>query len=318
MYDLIIIGSGPAGLTAGIYASCYRLKHLIIGQNFGGQLNLATHILNYPGFINISGQELVEKIVNQAKTVGCQLLKQEVISLRQIQPQGFEVQTKDNHYYSAQAVILATGTERKKLNVPGELKYTGKGVYYCAICQPSVYQNKNIVVVGGGNSAFQTAAQLIDQVKKLILLIRSTRIVAEPIWVEKIQNHPKVKILFNTQIQEIKGEELIKEIVINEDGQVKILSVDALFVEIGGVPGTALVLPLGIKIDQKGFLEVDHKLQTSIPGIFAAGDIVGDELSLEQAATAIGLGARAAASAYLYLKKQKAPVVWGEAEIRRN
>ncbi len=318
MYDLIIIGAGPAGLTAALYASCYRLTCLVIGQILGGQLTLATHLLNYPGFISITGEELVDRLLNQIKANQVKLLQDEVVKIDWQEKKFFNLTTKNQQNFSAQALILATGTERRKLNVPGELAYTGKGVYYCAICEPVIYQNKEVVVVGGGDSAFQAALKLAEKSQSVTILIRSQRIVAQPVLVEQVQKHPKIKILFNTAVKEIKGDDKVKEIMIVENGQLKQIKTQAVFIEIGGVPGTALTAPLGIKLTQKGFIEVDNKMQTSIPGIFAAGDIVGHELSLEQLATAIGLGARAAASAYFYLKGQGAPIVWGEAKIQRR
>lgn len=318
MFDLIIVGTGPAGLTAAIYASCYKLNHMAVGQTFGGQLSLATHVLNYPGFTSIVGKDLVQKMIDQARQRGCQFVNEEVINIKKSE-NGFEIKTKTGNNFGAKTLILATGTERRKLNVPGELQYTGRGVYYCATCEPFIYQDKEVVIVGAGNSAFQAACQIIDGSETLTMLVRSEKIAAEPLWVEKIKNNPKAKILLDTKIQEIKGDaELIKEVIVNQNGQVKSIPAEALFVEIGGVPGTALVAPLGIKLTQKGFIEVGHTMQTSVAGIFAAGDIVGDALSLEQLTTAVGLGARAAASAYCYLKQQKAPVVWGEAEIKRQ
>lgn len=317
MFDLIIVGTGPAGLTAAIYASCYKLNHMAVGQTMGGQLTLATHVLNYPGFTSIAGKDLVQKMIDQAKERGCQFINEEVINIKKIE-NGFGIRTKTGNDFSGRALILATGTERKKLNVPGELKYTGRGVYYCATCEPFIYKDKDVVIVGAGNSAFQAGSQIVDGSKSLTMLVRSERIPAEPIWVEKIKNNPKAKILLNTKIQEIKGDEVMREIIVEENGQVKSIPSEAIFVEIGGVPGTAMVVPLGIKLTQKGFIEVDHTMQTSVAGIFAAGDIVGDVLSLEQLSTAVGLGARAAASVYYYLKQQKAPIVWGEAEIKRQ
>lgn len=317
MFDSIIVGTGPAGLTAAIYASCYKLSHMAIGQMMGGQLSLATHVLNYPGFTSIIGKDLVQKMIDQAKERGCQFVNEEVISIAKVD-NGFLVKTKTGNEFQGKTLILATGTERRKLNVPGELKYTGRGVYYCANCEPFIYKDKNVAIAGAGNSAFQAASGIIANSKSLTMLVRSERIPAEPLWIEKIKNNPKAKILLNTKIQEIKGdEELMREIIVNQNGQVMTLPMEVLFVEIGGVPGTALVVPLGLKLTQKGFIEVDHTMQTSIEGIFAAGDIVGDTLSLEQLSTAVGLGARAAASAFNFLKKEKAPVIWGEAEIKR-
>ena len=316
MYEIIIIGSGPAGLTSSVFASCYKLNHLVIGKQVGGQLNLATHILNYPGFNEIAGPKLVELIVNQAKLRGANIINDEVIEIKKEQ-EGFSVITRQNTY-QGKVLILATGTERRKLNVPGELKYTGRGVYYCANREPFLYKDKDVVIAGGGNAGFQAAVSIIDTAKSVTLLEVGDTIRAEPVWIEKVKNNPKITVLMKTKVVRIEGdEEWVRGIVVSSNNQEKVLNASVLFVEIGGVPGTALVAPLGINLTQKGFIAVDYTMQTSITGIFAAGDIVGSGLSLEQLSTAVGLGARAAASAYFYLKQQNAPIVWGKAEIKR-
>lgn len=202
--------------------------------------------------------------------------------------------------------------------MPGEVKYTGRGVYYCANCEPFLYEGKEVVIAGGGNAGLQAAVSVIDKAKNVTLLEVGEQLRAEGVWIDKIKNNPKVVILTKSKIVSIDGDEQwVRNIVINQNGEQKTLTAHALFVEIGGVPGTALVTPLGLELTQKGFIAVDHTMQTSIPAVFAAGDIVGDGLSLEQLSTAVGLGARAAASAFFYLKRTNAPIVWGKAEIRR-
>lgn len=316
MYDVLIIGAGPSGLTASVFASCYKINHLVLGKQIGGQLNLATNILNYPGFNEIAGPKLVELIVNQAKSRGAQIVNEEAIEIKK-ENEGFSVITRQNTY-QARVLILATGTERRKLNVPGEVKYTGRGVYYCANCEPFIYKDKDVVIAGGGNAGFQAAVSVCDTAKSVVLLEVGDTIRAEAVWLEKVKSNPKVTVLMKTKVLRIEGdEEWVRNIVVSSNNEEKTLNASVLFVEIGGVPGTALVAPLGIQLTQKGFISVDHTMQTSIPGVFAAGDIVGDGLSLEQLSTAIGLGARAAASAYFYIKQQNAPIVWGKAEIRR-
>lgn len=316
MYDLMIIGSGPSGLTAAVFASCYKLNHCVVGKQIGGQLNLATHILNYPGFTEIPGPKLVELITAQARARGSQIINDEVIQIKK-EADGFTIITRKNTY-QGKVLIIATGTERRKLNVDGELKYTGHGVFYCANCEPFIYEGKDVVIAGGGNAGLQATVSIVDKAKTVTLLEMGETLRADSLWVDKIKNNPKVTILTKSKIIKIEGdEEWVRNVVVNQNGQEKTIPVHALFVEIGGVPGTALGAPLGIQLTQKGFIAVDHTMQTSIPGVFAAGDIVGDGLSLEQLTTAVGLGARAAASAYFYLKQQNAPIVWGKAEIKR-
>jgi len=325
MYDLIVIGSGPAGLTASIYASCFHLKHLVIGSVLGGQLVNAPDILNYPGFSQISGKELAGRMAEQVSARGGEIVTQSVTKISKTEEKYFEIETQDGKKYQARSIILATGTERKKLNVPGEAQYTGKGIYYCATCEKQDYEGKICAVVGGGNSAVQAAVELVQAASKVYIIYRGTELRGEPVWLEQIKNNPKIEVVAGTIINEIvgdgekmKGIKLIKQL--NNPpagGQMKQLDVDKIFIEIGGIPGTALIIPLGIEINGGGYIKVNERLETNILGVFAAGDLVKSGLSIEQIATAVGLGARAAASAFAFLKEDKAPSLWGQSQIKR-
>lgn len=325
IYDLIIIGAGPAGLTASIYASCFHLKHLMIGSVLGGQLVNAPDILNYPGFPQISGKELAGKMAEQVRTRGGEIVTQSVTKISKTEEKYFEIETQDGKKYQAISIILATGTERKKLNVPGEAEYTGKGVYYCATCEKQDYEGKICAVVGGANSAVQAAVELAQAAEKVYIVYRGSELRGEPVWLEQIKNNPKIEVTTNTIISEIAGDgegvtgiKIIKQF--NNPpagGQMKQLDVDKIFIEIGGVPGTALVVPLGVELDAGGYIRINDRLETNISGVFAAGDLVRSGLSIEQIATAVGLGARAAASAFAYLKEDKIPLLWGQSQIKR-
>jgi len=325
MYDLIVIGSGPAGLTASIYASCFHLKHLVIGSVLGGQLVNAPDILNYPGFSQISGKELAGRMAEQVSARGGEIVTQSVTKISKTEEKYFEIETQDGKKYQARSIILATGTERKKLNVPGEAQYTGKGIYYCATCEKQDYEGKICAVVGGGNSAVQAAVELVQAASKVYIIYRGTELRGEPVWLEQIKNNPKIEVVAGTIINEIvgdgekmKGIKLIKQL--NNPpagGQMKQLDVDKIFIEIGGIPGTALIIPLGVEINGGGYIKVNERLETNILGVFAAGDLVKSGLSIEQIATAVGLGARAAASAFAFLKEDKAPSLWGQSQIKR-
>lgn len=350
IYDLIIIGTGPAGFTASIYASCFHLKHLVIGAVLGGQLQLAPDVLNYPGFEEITGKELAKKLVEQVKKRGGEVVTQSVTKIskskiqitNQIQNQNdqikeiFELETQDGKKYQAKAIILATGTERRKLNVPGEVEYTGRGVRYCATCERIDYEREVCGVVGGGNSAVQAAVELAQAAARVYIIYRGTQLRGDPIWLEQVGKNSKIEVIYNTVVTEIVGDgekvtgvrlqttDNRQQITNNPsnslllpdaDGQV--LPLDKLFIEIGGVPGTALVIPLGVEMDPGGYIKVNARLATNVPGIFAAGDLVSYGLSIEQISSAVGLGARAAASAFAYVKQEKAPSVWGKSQIRR-
>ncbi len=324
IYDLIIIGAGPAGLTASIYASCFHLKHLVIGSVLGGQMINAPDILNYPGFPEISGKELAGKMAEQVSARGGEIVVSTVIKITADpatsvnQKNIFEIETQDGKKYQARSIILATGTERKKLNVPGEAQYTGKGVYYCATCEKQDYEGKICAVVGGGNSAVQAAVELAQAAEKVYIIYRGTELRGEPVWLEQIKNNPKIEVVTNTIINEIVGDgEKVTEIKITPTSMGPVLSIDKIFIEIGGVPGTALIIPLGVEVNGGGYIKVNERLETNIPGVFAAGDLVKSGLSIEQIATAIGLGARAAASAFAFLKEDKIPSLWGQSQIKR-
>ncbi len=338
MYDLIIIGAGPAGLTASIYASCYHLSHLVIGSQLGGQLQYAPDILNYPGFEEISGKELTERMVNQVKKRGGEIVTKNVTKIKncelrikneqgEITTKGFEIETKEGNKYQSRAIILATGMERRKLNIPGEVEYTGRGVHYCATCEKQDYAGKVCGVVGGANSALQAAVELSQAASRVYIIYRGSELRGDQIWLEQIKINPNIEIILNTIVTEILGDgEKVVGVILkgtenssieNQDETKMRLSLDKLFIEIGGVPGTALVVPLGVELDSGGYIKVDDKLSTNVPGIFAAGDLVSYGLSIEQISTAVGLGARAAASAFAYLTKGKTPTVWGQSQIKR-
>ena len=320
MYDLVIIGAGPAGLTTSIYASCFKLKHLVVAETIGGQLLLAPDILNYPGFTNIAGKELADKMLTQAKMRGGEFLADRVVAItKNIDQTGFLVKDMSANVYETRAVVLASGTERRKLQVPGEMEYTGKGVHYCATCEKQDFDDKICAVVGGANSAVGAAVELAQAAQKVYILYRGSELRGDPVWLEQITNHPKITVLYNTVIIEITGdgERLTSIKLLTNGANSSELKVDKLFIEIGGVPGTALVTQLGVKMDPGGYIQVNERLESSVPGIFAAGDLVTHEYSIEQISTAVGLGARAGASVFAYLKKIKAPSVWGSSQIPR-
>jgi len=343
-YDLIIIGSGPAGLTASIYASCYHLSHLVIGRQLGGQLQYAPDILNYPGFEGISGKELTERMVNQVKKRGGEIVVDSVVKISRIltgpaaSPVNyginvFELETQGGNKYQTKAIILATGTERRKLNVEGEAQYTGRGIHYCATCEKQDYEGKICAVIGGANSAVQAAVELSQAASRVYIIYRGDKLRGDPIWLEQVEKNPKIEVIYNTVVEKIVGDEEKvtgvriqttdnrQQITSNATGSAgvseKILPLDKIFIEIGGVPGTALVIPLGVEMDTGGYIKVNARLATNIAGIFAAGDLVSYGLSIEQISSAVGLGARAAASAFAYLKQEKPPTVWGESQIKR-
>lgn len=319
MHDVVIIGAGPAGLTTSIYCSCFHLSHIVIGKVFGGQMSLAPDILNYPGFNEVTGMELTERMVSQAKSHGAEFLMESVVKINKNES-GFVTETETGKTFESKTIILATGTERRKLNIPGEVEYTGKGIQYCVSCERFDYKDKIAAVVGGANSAAQTAIQLAHAASKIYIIYRGAELRCDPIWLSQIKNEPKIEIMYNSTPVELTGDgqKLAGvKLKLNTDSQVKELQIDKLYIEIGGVPGTALLISLGVEMDEGGYIKVNEKLETTAPGVFACGDVVSHKFSFEQITSAVGSGARAATSAFSFLKQQNAPSLWGESQIQR-
>jgi len=337
IYETIIIGSGPAGLTASIYASRYKIRHLVLGGQLGGTMALIPQIENYPGFKSISGMELTQRMVEQAKELGGEIKVEEVVKISKKQD-FFEIQT-EKETYQTKTIILATGTQRRQLGVPGEKQYLGKGVSYCSTCDAAFFKDKTVAVVGGANAAVMAAVHLAGFAQKVYLIYRRKPLRAEPIWRERAENNPKIEIIYETNILRIFGKEKAEKEIRNPKLEIrnksqipnspaerdpasrdkfqtegvggvkldkeykggKILPVDGVFIEIGGVPTTELIRPLGVEIDDKGFVKVNVEMATNIPGIFAAGDITDAAGEFQQIVIAIAQGARAVLSVFKYL-----------------
>lgn len=306
VYNLIIIGTGPAGLTASIYASRYRIKHLVVGKEIGGTMALASEIENYPGFEKISGGKLSQKMVNQAKDLGAEIINDNVVGVKDYSSK-FKVITEGGRGYEAKALIVATGTQRRKLKVPGEEEYLGRGVSYCATCDAPFFKDKTVAVIGGSNAAVMGAIHLARFAQKVYLIYRKKPLRAEPIWVERVEKETKVEIIYEINITEILGDGTkVTGVRLNNSyrGQAQ-LSLDGVFVEIGGVPGVELVKSLGIYLDEKGYIKVNPDMFTNVPGVFAAGDVANAAGELQQIVTAASEGAIAAHSVYRFLKEKR-------------
>jgi len=308
MYDLIIIGAGPAGLTASIYASRYRIRHLVIGKDLGGTMASAWQVENYPGFKKISGLELTKKMVEQVKELGGKIKLTEVSELTKLiklTEGGFTVKTTDNQIYQTKTLIIATGTKRRELGVPGEKEYLGGGVSYCAVCDAPFFRGKTVAVVGGANAAAQAAVHLAGFAKKVYLIYRRKPLRAEPIWRERVEKNPKIEIIYETNVVRILGKRgLVGGVELDNPYQGnKYLAVEGVFVEIGGVPGTELAKKLGVEVDEKGYIKVGPDMGTNIKGVFAAGDIANAAGELQQIITACSEGAIAATSVYKFLEE---------------
>jgi len=294
IFDVIIIGAGPAGLTAAIYSARYKLKTLVL-ENKPGHATYATPIENYPGFDQISGLQLMEKIKKQALRWGAEIKNAKIIDI--FKKDNFIIKTENQEFYS-RAVILAFGNERRKLNI-GEEKFIGKGVSYCATCDAPLFKNKDVAVVGGSNAAIMYARLLAKYAKKVILIYRGKELRADPARIQELQEEKNIEIMLNSNIKKIDGKVLLESLTL-EDG--KKLNVQGLFIEIGNSAITHLTKNLKLKTDEENYFIVDEERKTNIPGVFAAGDCVSKKL--RQIVTAVSDGASAAHSVYEFLKKE--------------
>jgi len=301
-YDLIIIGGGPAGITAGIYAARQKLNILLITKDFGGQLSRkAVAIENYPGFERISGLELIRRFEKHLKKQKIEIQKDLVKRIKKTN-KVFSVFTK-NSKFQAKAVIIASGADPRPLEVPGEKKFIGRGVSYCTTCDGPLFTGKTIVVVGGGNAGFEAAIYLSKIAKKIYILEYSQKVKADEINQEKVKKLEEIEIITSASLKQIKGDNFVKSIIYQDrkTGKNVNLSVDGVFVEIGSQPATAFARDL-VDFNERDEIKVEFEtFQTKTPGLFAVGDCnVG---RVKQIVTACGEGAKAALSVSNYLQK---------------
>lgn len=301
-YDVVIIGGGPAGLAAAIYASRNMLRTAVISKDFGGQVLDAHSVENYPGFVKATGEELMKKFREHAEHFGAELIQATVQDIG-VDGDYFIVRT-DKGETKAPAVIYATGSTHRKLGVPGEEEFAGRGVSYCAICDAALFKDKVVAVIGGGNTAFMDADLLTQHASKVYIVHRRDEFRAEPVWVERLKKNPKVEFITPYVVERIEGKDRVEKLVIKnrETGETKELSVDGVFIDIGMIPQTELAKRLGVKLNERGYIIVSEDQSTNIPGFFAAGDVTTGMNNIHQIVTAAAKGAIAALSAYDYLK----------------
>lgn len=293
IYDLIVIGSGVSGLTAGIYGARYGLTTLILSKNIGGTAMWANKVENYPGFKAISGIELINKIKEQTEYSGVEIKEEEVISIEK--SENFKVND-----YEAKAVILASGSIPRKLAIKGEDEFLGKGVAYCATCDAPLFKDKITAVIGGGDSALKSATLLSNYCEKVYLVVREDKLGGETRNRENVEKNEKIEIIYNTKIVEIKGEKFVNSVILDTESP---LEVDGVFIEIGLSPVNELAKKLGLELDESGYVKVDQAQRTSIEKVYASGDVSNGSNKFMQILTACAEGAIAANSAYVDLQK---------------
>jgi len=308
-WELIIIGGGPAGMTAAIYAARYGLKTLLLESKvLGGAQATSPGIENYPGYTFIVGIELATKMKEQVRKSGAVI--KEITDVRSIQRESdegdFLLDTRRG-VYRAKALIIATGGGHKHLNVPGEEMLTGRGVSFCATCDGPLFRDKTVAVVGGGNTAVTEALYLAEITKKVYLIHRRDELRAEKV-VQDYLFKSDIEIMWNSIVKEIKGEDLVNEIILEnvKNGEINSLKIDGAFIALGSNPESTLAKSIGVETNERGEILVNAKQATNIVGVFAAGDVVE---SMKQIAVAVGHGAIAADSAYSYIRHiQRGPI----------
>ena len=302
-YDVVIIGGGPAGLTAGLYASRARLKVLLLeAMAVGGQMVTTDVIENYPGFSQITGAELTNLMDEQAKGFGLTVETGEVIGLEVAGGQKLVKMAEKE--YRAETIIICTGTEYRKLGIPGETEFTGRGVSYCATCDGAFFKDSKIVVVGGGDSAVGEALFLTRFAKEITIIHRRDGLRATKIYQERAFASPKINFLWNSVVEEIKGNQTVERVRVRNvtSDEVKEVPTEGVFMFIGITPKTKFLKGV-VELDENGYILVDEEnLQTSVEGIFAAGD--ARKKLLRQVATAVGDGATAAFAVEKYLEEK--------------
>jgi thioredoxin reductase (NADPH) len=298
-YDLAIIGTGPAGYTASIYASRFKIKHVLIGQVPGGLASEAHNVCNFPSEKKIKGPELMQEIREHASSFGVEEISDEVVDIEKKGNQ-FSVATRNNNIFNAETVLIAIGTQRRKLNVPDEEKYIGKGVSYCATCDAPFYKDKVVAVVGGSDAANTTSLYLSQIASEVIQIYRKDKLRGDPSWSQQVENNSKIKVIYNKNIKDLEGAEKLEFLLLDDGTKIK---VDGLFVEIGSVPNTALIKNLKVETDKNGYIVVDQAQKTNVEGVWAAGDITTASNEFRQIITACAEGAIAAENIFSYLMK---------------
>lgn len=302
-WDVIIIGAGSAGLSAGIYAVRSGLKTLILDEKLaGGTISDASTVVNYPGFAEISGGELAEKMTSHCRKVGAPIHDLEPATKLELMGEKKTVKTS-RATYEAKAVIFSSGSHYKEIGVKGESEFKGKGVSYCGVCDGPFFKGKRVLVIGGGNTACITTLYLSGIASQVILIHRRQAFRAEESLVTDISTKSNVTVMWSTEVQEIKGDKQVKAVTLvnNMTGKTSDLAVDAVFVQIGEAPNSQLAKTAGIETDEHGYIKIDIRQQTNLPGVFAAGDVTNHPV--KQVGTAVGQGITAALETYSYIRR---------------
>jgi alkyl hydroperoxide reductase subunit F len=300
MQELIIIGGGPAGMTAAVYAARKKISTLLIARNIGGQVITTSSVENYMGYQYVEGIDLMSKFEDQIKQFPIERnIGEDVLAVSRLES-GFEVKTKSDERYQAKAIIVATGKMPRRLNVPGEERLVGRGVSYCSVCDGPLFGGEVVAVIGGGNSAFEAIADMLKIATHVFAIAEST-CTCDAVLLDRVKNNPKLTLLENHLVQEIQGSARVEGIVVQDliKRENKSLAVGGIFIEIGLTPNSELVKGL-VNLNSSGEIEVNCRCETNVPGLFAAGDV--SNIPEKQIIIAAGEGAKAALQADRYLR----------------
>jgi len=301
MFDMIVIGGGVSGLSAAMYGGRLGLKTLLIGEMMGGVMNFAHLVENYPGIESTTGMELAEKFKSHASKYSVEF-KEERVEGAERTSNGFKV-TTGSAAYEAKTLVFATGSEVRKLGVPGEKEFEGKGVHYCALCDGPLYRDRVVAVVGGSDGAAKEALLIAEYASRVYIIYRGEKMRAEEYNLKRVMSNPKIKLITKTNVVGIRGDKLVKSMMLDKEYErKKELKVDAVFIYVGRVPSSQLAAKLGVKLNERGEILTDKNSDTNVLGIFAAGDVTNS--SFKQIIVGAGDGVKAAHSAYSYLKNQ--------------
>jgi thioredoxin reductase (NADPH) len=296
IYDIIVLGGGPAAIGCAIYAARFAMDVLVIGKIYGG-LIATTHVVeNYPAITSISGQGLMEMFREHMQSLNVTYISDEIKSIEK--SSDFFILHSFFQKFKAYTICVATGSERKKLGIPGEEQFAGKGVSYCATCDGPFYKDKIVCVIGGSDSAAKEALFLAQNAKKVYIIYRGEEIRAEPINKKRVYENDKIEIIYNTNVVEIKGDSKVKSIIFSNG---KEFQLDGVFIEIGSTPNSELAQGIGIETNERGEIKINRRSETNISGVYAAGDVA--DAPFKQAITGVAEGVIAAYSAFDYLKE---------------
>ncbi|MEK7171877.1 MAG: FAD-dependent oxidoreductase [Patescibacteria group bacterium] len=301
-FDVIAVGAGIAGLSAGMYCGRFNLKTLVIGEMPGGVITTTHLVENYPGIISITGMDMADVFMKHAQKFGAEIKYSRVGDIEKFEEGGkqfFHVRAAGEEF-TAGAVIIATGTQHKQLGVKGEKEFSGKGVSYCALCDAAFFKGKTVCLVGGGDSSAIEALILAEQCKKVYMIVRKDVLRAEPINHKKVMESKNIEVKFLTEIAEIKGDGKVESVVFKSGEE---MPMDGVFVAVGHVPVSVLAGKLGVELDPSGQIKINRNCETNVPGIYAAGDVT--DTRFKQAITGAAEAVTASYSAYRYLQQMK-------------